>query len=237
MRLATWNCQHGLGPNWDAIEELDVDVLAIQEARADTKDLMERHKGWKCVWREGRYYPGIAVLVRHPFTTADESEPSEPFVISTLITGPEHFRFVDFWAMTPGNVGGLSYTGQARRMIEQLPDDDVPTVVAGDFNHSKDPYHLENVERLRARGLVSAYHDHNHLGPLDDEVEKTRFARGPDGPAWHIDLIFVPRDWSIQGVEVGAFKQYAGPGRSDHVPVVVTIGSTTKQIAETERVD
>jgi hypothetical protein len=59
--------------------------------------------------------------------------------------------------MTEKDVG-YTYTRQARRMIEAMPEDDVPTVVAGDFNASKSAQHLGNVERLRERGLVSAYH-------------------------------------------------------------------------------
>ena len=53
---------------------------------------------------------------------------------------------------------GYSYPGQGTRLIERLPIDDIPTVVAGDFNASRSAPHLANVERLRERGLVSAYH-------------------------------------------------------------------------------
>jgi endonuclease/exonuclease/phosphatase family metal-dependent hydrolase len=223
MRLATWNCQPGLEAHWDAIDELDADVLAIQEARAGTPDLVAQHEGWTCIWREGKYFPGLAVLVREPFEIETE-EPSEPFAISALVTGPERFRFINFWAMTPDNVGGLSYTQQARRIIEQLPREGVPTVVAGDFNHSKHPPHLENVRELNARGLVSAYHSHHSADHLDEEKEMTRYGGGPDKRAYHIDLVFVPDSWAITNVEVGTYDPERL--RGDHVPVVVTIGST-----------
>jgi hypothetical protein len=36
MRLATWNCQTGLRPNWDLIQNLDVDVLTVQECEPST---------------------------------------------------------------------------------------------------------------------------------------------------------------------------------------------------------
>jgi endonuclease/exonuclease/phosphatase family metal-dependent hydrolase len=225
VRLATWNCQPGLESNWDAIEELDADALAVQEARPGTRDLVAQHEGWTCLWKEGKYDPGLAVLVRNPFKI-ERQELSDPYAISALITGPERFRFVVFWAMTPRNVGGLSYTQQAKRIIEQLPDDDLPTVVAGDFNHSKHPSHLANVRRLNARGLVSAYHSYHSVAHLDEEKEMTRYVRGPTDRAFHIDLVFVPDYWAITGVEVGSYDQYPGRGRSDHVPVVVTIDAT-----------
>jgi hypothetical protein len=56
------------------------------------------------------------------------------FAVSTVISGSDgfRFRFVGFWAMTPKAVGGQHYTQQARQLIEQLPDDSLPTVVAGE---------------------------------------------------------------------------------------------------------
>jgi exonuclease III len=203
---------------------LNVDVIAIQEAQSDTQALIRQHEGWTCLWREGRYYPGLAVLARSPFRL-DEEESSGPSVLSCIVSGgPITFRFVNFWAMTPRNVGGVAYTAQARHMIEHLPDDGLPTVVAGDFNHSKHPPHLDNVDLLSDRGLVSAYHKIRGILPSDMESEMTRYAGGgPDKGSWHIDLVFVPKDWPITKVDIGAYEDYPGRNRSDHVPVVVTL--------------
>ena len=229
MRLTTWNCQPGLASNWDVIEELGANVIAIQEARSDTEDLVAQHDGWACIWQEGMYYPGLAVLARKPFKI-EGREASERFSVWALIAGPVRFRFVNFWAMTPRSVGGLSYTQQARRIIEGLPDDDLPTVVAGDFNHSKYPPHLENVRRLEERGLVSAYHKFHPAQQVGQETERTRYARGRDDPSWHIDLVFVPESWTITSVDVGTFERYPGSGRGDHAPVTVTIGASDDEL-------
>jgi endonuclease/exonuclease/phosphatase family metal-dependent hydrolase len=143
-----------------------------------------------------------------------------------VLGGPEPFRFVNFWAMTPANVGGLSYTQQARRVIQEMPDGGLATVMAGDFNHSKYQPHLENVRRLGERGLVSADHKFHRIQPADGEEEMTRYPRGRDDPSWHIDLVFVPDAWKITNVEVGTYEDYPGRNRSDHVPVVVAIATT-----------
>lgn len=127
--------------------------------------------------------------------------------------------------MTEKSVG-YSYHRQARRVVEQLPDDGVPTVVAGDFNAEKHPSHLANVERLRERGLVSAYHKHRDISHTDVEEDKTAYTGRRGGAGFHIDLVFVPDVWRITDVQVGTFDQYPGRGRSDHVPVVVTISTT-----------
>jgi hypothetical protein len=92
MRLATWNCQPGLASNWDVIEELDANVVAIQEARPDTEDLVAEHDDWDCIWQEGVYYPGLATLVRKPFTI-DRREPSDRFA-DALELFPERSRDV-----------------------------------------------------------------------------------------------------------------------------------------------
>jgi hypothetical protein len=60
MRLATWNCQTGLGRGWEVIENLDVDVLTVQECGPDTLQQVEARDGWTGAWQRGRYEKGVA---------------------------------------------------------------------------------------------------------------------------------------------------------------------------------
>ena len=144
--------------------------------------------------------------------------------VSTLISGPMSFRFVGFRAMTEKDVG-LTYTRQATRVIEGLPEDGIPTVMAGDFNASKSPAHLRNVERLASRGLVSAYHAHHGVEHRSTEEHPTSFHMWQQTRPFHMDFVFVPREWRIDAVDVGLFEDFSyRGGSSDHVPVVVTIG-------------
>jgi endonuclease/exonuclease/phosphatase family metal-dependent hydrolase len=225
MRLATWNSQTGLDSNWGAIEVLDADVLVVQECGAGTPAQAASHEGWTCEWQAGRWEKGLAVLARSPYrlVSREPSEPLEPF-ISTVISGPERFRFVGFWAMTPKSVG-YEYPEQATRLIERLPDDGLPTVVAGDFNASKSEAHLRNVQSLAARGLVSAYHAFHHLDHSGVEVDATSYFQWSESRPYHMDFVFVPAAWPIDSVEVGTFADYPGRGLSDHVPVIVSIST------------
>lgn len=221
MRLATWNCQTGLNANWGAVEALNADVITVQECGSNTPAQATEH-GWACEWHAGGWGKGLAVLVRPPYTI-ETVEPSEPFFISTIIAGPSRLRFVGFWAMTP-KFTGQSYTRQATRLIEALPNDGVPTVVAGDFNASKSPQHLNNVKRLAVLGLVSAYHAQHHVDHSAVEVENTSYFQWNESAPHHMDFVFVPEAWSLHGVEVGSFADYSRPGGlSDHVPVIVSI--------------
>lgn len=223
MRLATWNCQTGLGANWSAVEALDADVVTIQECGSDTIE-QATERGWVAEWHAGGWGKGLAVLIRSPYVI-ETLESSESFFISALITGPTRFRFVGFWAMTP-KFTQYSYTRQATRLIEQLPDDGVPTVVAGDFNASKSPQHLRNVMRLNALGLVSAYHTQRGVDHTGVEDDPTSYFQWNESKAHHMDFVFVPETWPIRSVEVGSFRDYSRPGgSSDHVPVVVSIYS------------
>ena len=100
MRLATWNCQTGLDSNWGAVEALDADVLVVQECGSRTPAQRPTTTGGRASGEQEAGTKGLAVLARSPYMI-ETLEPSEPFVVSTLISGPERFRFVVFWAMDP----------------------------------------------------------------------------------------------------------------------------------------
>jgi endonuclease/exonuclease/phosphatase family metal-dependent hydrolase len=224
MRLGTWNCQTGLSRNWDVLDELEVDVLTVQECGPDTEAQATARGLWTCRWQRGRYQKGLAVLARPPYRI-EETERSEPCLLSTLIVGPGaiRFRFVGFWAMTPTSTDD-AYPQQATELIDQLPDDEHPTVVAGDFNASwRNSHHLANVAKLRARGLVNAYNSFFTIGDDTKPNHPTSYFRSLQSRPYHMDFVFVPKSWSIQAVEVGSFDDYPGTGLSDHVPVVVSM--------------
>ena len=75
-------------------------------------------------------------------------------------------------------------------------------------------------------GLASAYHDNRGVAQ-GGESEPTHYWRDrtKDGPTYHIDYVFVPRQWlpRVRSVEVGGFEDWCGAGLSDHVPIVVDL--------------
>lgn len=191
MRLATWNCQTGLDSNWDVLEALGADVVTVQECGSGTPEQAAARDGWTCEWQAGGWEKGLAVLARAPYTI-ESREPSEPFAVSTVVTGPTRLRFVGFWAMTESHAG-YTYPRQATRVIGGLPDDELPTVVAGDFNASKSEAHLANVRRLNDRGLISAYHAHHGLEHDGVEAHPTSYYQWQESRPFHMDFVFVPQ--------------------------------------------
>jgi endonuclease/exonuclease/phosphatase family metal-dependent hydrolase len=227
MRLGTWNCQTALASKWGVVETLDADVLAVQECGPNTRADVDGRSGWHCEWQKGTYRNGLAVLAREPYVIESREKPFEPFCVSALISGPTPFRFVCFWARTPTFVGD-EYPQQATRLLEQLPEDGLATVIAGDFNaSSRNEHHLRNVETLRTRGLVSAYHHFHGIEHTDPWEHATSYHHRQASRPYHMDYVFIPAAWSISSVEVGAFEDYPARGVSDHVPVLVAVEPRT----------
>jgi endonuclease/exonuclease/phosphatase family metal-dependent hydrolase len=70
-------------------------------------------------------------------------------------------------------------------------------------------------------GLVSAYHTH-HNEKQGAETRPTHYFHHHESERFHIDYVFVPKDWELGSVEMGSFGEWGH--LSDHVPVVVDVG-------------
>jgi endonuclease/exonuclease/phosphatase family metal-dependent hydrolase len=108
-------------------------------------------------------------------------------------------------------------------LIQQLPRDQLLTVVAGDFNRSRSDDHMANVESLRQRGLVSAYHAHHRVEHTGFERHPTLTTSSTRRAATTWTSCSSPLTGRLRRVEVGTFEEYVEPRRGDHVPVVVSI--------------
>jgi endonuclease/exonuclease/phosphatase family metal-dependent hydrolase len=222
MKLVSWNSQPGIARNWETIRGFNADVLTVQECEPDSKAFVESHAGWTCEWQVGLHHNGVAVLARDPYRI-ESVEQSGLCHLSTMIEGPgdAHLRFVGFWAMTPtGPEDG--YPQQAKELIERLPRDVLPTVLAGDFNaSSRNDQHVENVASLGARGLKSAYDDFYGAPDTYPGDHPTSYHQWNERLPHHMDYVFLPSDWSVEDVRVGTFAEYSATKRSDHMPLTV----------------
>ena len=210
---------------------LGANVLSLQEFGPETKAEVESMEGWSCEWQKGRYdVKGIAVLAHCPFEIV-EVEFSFPCAISTRIRRPDaaDFRFVGFWGMTPIDMPTDDYPMQAREVIHLACADDLPTVIAGDFNAKwLNADHQDNVAALTSHGLVEAYHEFHDMDMAsDDWNDATLYWYWSRHRRYHMDYIWLPSDWPVLDVEVGSYETYVEPRISDHVPVAVTVGPGT----------
>lgn len=67
---------------------------------------------------------------------------------------------------------------------------------------------------------MSAYHGFRGV-PHGEERDATHYWRYAEKDAFHLDYVFVPREWTIRDVRVGPFEVWGK--RSDHVPVIVDV--------------
>ena len=106
-----------------------------------------------------------------------------------------------------------------------------PSVVAGDFNNSvrwdKREWqinHANALSDLARLGMVSAYHVARNA-EQGNELEPTYFQHYREEDNYHIDYVFMPKEWSNRAfsVIVGRYRDWIEPCISDHVPLVLEI--------------
>lgn len=241
MRLAIWNCNGGFHRKAAAAFALDADILVVPEC-AEPAKLGQRGlslAGHNVTW-VGRGNPnkGLAVFAREPYRlkalySPDETASSMPKVVAPiLVTVPDGSRF-DLLAVWSYNHRDKNNVGNPIIRALDIFRDRLRSpelIVAGDFNANAiwDHHGSYNaiVDTLSALGLVSAYHQvrgERH----GEEREPTIYwqKRTSDGPSYHIDYIYVPKQRAGTGmrVDVGTHNDWVAPGLSDHVPLVVTL--------------
>lgn len=219
---------------------LNADVLIIPEC-AEPAKLRQRGlslSGHESLWL-GRGNPnkGLAVFAREPYRLQALFSPRETasmpkLVAPILITAPNGFRFdlLAVWSYNhrdKTNVGNpvIQALDAFRRRLRSSV-----LIVAGDFNTNAIWNHQGNydtlVAELSARGLVSAYHE-TRGERHGEERESTIYwqKRTLEGPRYHIDYIYVPKNLARLGIRVvvGTHTDWVAPGLSDHVPLVVNL--------------
>jgi endonuclease/exonuclease/phosphatase family metal-dependent hydrolase len=77
---------------------------------------------------------------------------------------------------------------------------------------------IEEIERLAALGVHSAYHAHRGTEQgIDEEPTHWHSSVG----SFTIDHVFTPQEWTINSVTVGRSTPWQD--RSDHAPILVEI--------------
>lgn len=167
---------------------------------------------------------GRGRLARTPYEVVHRESlgDADRFAVLAIVRGPVDFPFVGFWAMTPKDVG-LSYTRQASLLIEALPIDELPTVVAGDFNASRARTIWRTSGGSRTADWSAPIHKDRGVPHSGREPEPTSYFLWNRSRPFHMDFIFVPDEWTIRSVVVGAFEEYAETKLSDYVPLVATL--------------
>lgn len=226
MRLLTWNaCRGAFERKLALLDPLGADLLVLQEIAAPTSPI----EG--VLWYGGNPRQGVAVVARGPYTLRPIAErPGAPkFVIPVAVDGPEPFLLFAVWTL---GTRPLRYVRALFAALDLYADlmTERPVVFLGDFNsnaiwdheHPTDRSHSALVARLKAHGLVSAYH-HHQKERHGHETTPTFYLHWDEAKPFHLDYCFLPRVWAkrIRSVEVGSFEDWKSV--SDHRPLWVEL--------------
>ena len=229
----------------DALLALRPDIVVLSEC-ARPEIVREKCAEWgdhfatdsEIVWIGSNKHKGVAVLAFNGYQVklANCYDPKLRFVAPVEVSGPAEFNLLAIWAMHAND--GIRKKAMAGPLRDSL---DIhakflqakPAIAAGDFNNNvfwDKPGWAMNFEDTVARfdelNMLSAYHAHMEEAQGDESIPTHYWRdRTKDGPTYHIDFIFIPKEWqaAVTDFEIGTFEDWCGSKLSDHVPLVVDL--------------
>lgn len=241
MRLVAWNCSMALHRKAHALMALYPDVAVVAECASAKRLRKLCGDDWmqsEPVWIGRRDTKGLAVFTFNGYRAELDPGYDQRFdyVAPVRISGPASFNLLAVWAQNASaGIRRKHQAGPLRRALARYREflGAAPCFVAGDFNNN--PIwdrpgwrinHAHAVAALDRLGLVSAYHALTGEA-AGAETQPTHYWRDrrKDGPTYHIDYVFVPRERveAVREMTVGTFEDWCGNGLSDHVPLVVDV--------------
>lgn len=239
MRLMAWNCAMAFHRKFAVVLDQRPDIAVIGEcaapdvlaAKADLSRLGD------VVWVGENPYKGLAVFGRNGYRIRldDLYDPTLRHLAPVHVEGDSRFRLLAAWAQNfSDGITRKAQPGPFRVGLEHYRRFliDGPAVVAGDLNNNSiwdrpgwRVNHADAVACLDDYGLVSVYHEMRQERHGEERTPTIYWRdRRLDGPRYHLDYVFAPRDWLAGSVvRVGSYRKWVGSGLSDHVPVIVDV--------------
>ena len=228
MRIVTWNCGMALARKAPSLLALHPDIAVIQECSKKSVGALHSH-GFSGLWFGANQNKGLAVFCGKGLTLQAVDKLFGKWVVPVRVQGTADFKLLAIWACPVGTRRADNYIGEVHRCLVKHRGwfSNAPVVAAGDFNSNVQwdqnrpgRNHTEVVRLFEGHGLISAYHTHHEEKQGAETCPTYYFYRHQDRP-FHIDYVFVPKDWKLRSVEVGSFREWGH--LSDHVPMVVDL--------------
>ncbi len=220
----------GFDKKMGALLSLNPDVAVVPECSEKSAVAFRQH-GYETQWFGSNPFKGLGVFCRKGWSIRALPQPRQKWIVPVEVDAPTPFTLIAVWACRSGIKGADDYIGQLYQALMSYPEwfDGRSVVLAGDLNSNKrwDPErlvgnHSEVVKILSERGLVSGYHE--FTGQTQGaETRPTSYLYRHAHRPYHIDYIFIPREWAarLKTVDVGEYEQWSK--LSDHCPVTVEI--------------
>jgi exonuclease III len=213
----------------EALLSLEPNVAVVPEC-AETSVVGLHRQGYNALWFGSNTRKGLAVISRNwPIQTI--AHPKQKWIVPITVGAPKPFTLIAVWACRVSLRKADNYIGQVYQALASNPDwfDANPVVVAGDFNSNAIwdaerliGNHSAVVKFLGERGIVSAYHEHFKELQGQESRPTIHLYRHKNRP-FHIDYVFIPREWAagLESVVVGEFEEWST--LSDHLPVIIDL--------------
>jgi exodeoxyribonuclease III len=228
MRIVTWNCEGGFHKKVDTLLSQNPDVAVIPECLENSVAAL-RQRGYETLWFGSPLKKGLGVFCRKGWSIRALPLPEQKWIVPIEIDGPTPFTLLAVWTKDTNDEGYIEQVYHALLSHPEWFDRVAPVVLAGDLNSNKIwdykrevGSHSDVVKILAERGLVSAYHEFFVEAQGAETRPTHHHHRHADRP-YHIDYIFIPREWAarLKTVEVGTYEQWSK--LSDHCPVTIDI--------------
>ena len=225
----------------DALLALEPDLVIVSEC-AEPNLLAEKSEtNWierRPVWIGNNRHKGLGVFAFNEISVqlVSSFDKNLRYIAPIRVEGSRTFNLLAVWAQNAsGGITRKHQLGPLRRAFARYRNllSPGPAMNAGDWNSNaiwdKPGWrinHMAKVSILEGLDIVSVYH--SLTGERDgEETVPTLYWRDrtEDGPTYHIDFAFVPREWlpHITHFEIGSFADWCGNGLSDHVPLILDV--------------
>jgi len=224
----------GVDRKADLIRGLGADVLVVPECRSDPALAADADVDFR--WSGFSPRKGLGVFAFGGWRLLPlRRRGRQPWCLPVAVcdpTGAHAFDLLAIWTAIgkgrPGYIRQFTTTLDLWRRRLDRPR----LVIAGDLNDSMRPsvdgVHSANLAGLQAAGFGSAYHAYSEVSPGVEQA-KTLHWVGPGRVVhrYHCDFVFLSADLlsRLTAVEVGSMEEWVDSGRSDHCPVVATVGA------------
>ena len=229
MRIVAWNCCGGFARKLPALAALGPDLAVVCEVRR--ANLAALPADVTALWAGDPEAAGkgLAILAFNGWRLRPAAEPCGErwYLPAVARRDGRRLRLVGVWTQP-----AKDYVTPTLRALDALEGflAGGPALMAGDFNQSVrwDAKKSERrrfahaLARLKALGLVSAWHAH-HRQAHGAEAQPTYFHRWSAADTYHIDYLFASRGLRrrLVGAQIGAHADWGG--LSDHAPVIIDL--------------
>lgn len=233
MKIATWNCNGGFRNKFEAISQLEADILIVQECEnpdlSNSKPYLQWSKNY--LWTRDNKNRGLGVfaqpeikLTKLDWTNTYNDHQVKHF-LPCSING--EFDLLAVWTHR-NDSPNFGYIGQFWKYLQVHKDKINNTMIIGDFNSNAiwDQWdrwwnHSDVVKELDSIGIQSMYH-HFTKESQGKETQPTFYMHRNLEKPYHIDYCFAPKLFidRLKDLSIEPFENWKQ--KSDHSPMTLT---------------